>query len=309
MAARLGLDETRAGAAALVTTELARNVVLHGRGGEVLLRAGQGALDILAVDKGPGIRDVAEAMRDGHSTAGTSGIGLGAVRRQSSVSDIFSTPGGGTTVFARHFSGTQSSVHPGLSFGAVCIPKHGETACGDALDVIDDPGHGRALLLVVDGLGHGPDAARAAATALRVGHAGAHLSPARLVQQMHEALHATRGAAVAVLELSRQGVRFAGVGNISGVILSPGGERSQSMVSENGIVGHQLRKVTEFTYEHPPGATLVLHSDGLGSQWKLDRYPGLLARHPALLAGVLYRDFTRGRDDVSVLVARHTALR
>jgi len=49
---------------------------------------------------------------------------------------------------------------------------------------------------------------------------------------------------------------------------------------------------------------LVLHSDGLVSHWSLDAYPGLAARDPSLIAGILYRDFTRGRDDVTVVVAK-----
>ena len=65
-----------------------------------------------------------------------------------------------------------------------------------------------------------------------------------------------------------------------------------------------MRRVQEFTYPWPPGAILVLHSDGLLSHWTLDRHPGLAARHPMLLAGILYRDFRRGRDDTTVVVAR-----
>jgi hypothetical protein len=76
------------------------------------------------------------------------------------------------------------------------------------------------------------------------------------------------------------------------------------MVSYNGTVGHEVRKIQEFTYQWPQQGLLVMHSDGLKTQWRLDRYPGLMHKHPSLIAGVLYRDFNRGRDDVTVLVAR-----
>ena len=79
------------------------------------------------------------------------------------------------------------------------------------------------------------------------------------------------------------------------------------MVSHNGTVGHVTRKVQEFVYPWLPGALVIMHSDGLGTQWSLERYPGLALRDPALIAGVLYRDFQRGRDDVTVLVAREAA--
>jgi hypothetical protein len=76
------------------------------------------------------------------------------------------------------------------------------------------------------------------------------------------------------------------------------------MVSYNGTVGYEARKFPEFTYPFPAGALLVIHSDGLGSRWDLAAYPGLACRDPALVAGILYRDFQKGRDDVTVLVAR-----
>jgi Stage II sporulation protein E (SpoIIE) len=129
------------------------------------------------------------------------------------------------------------------------------------------------------------------------------LAPAALVQFAHGALRSTRGAALAVAELDlAQEVRYAGIGNIAGVVLAPGGNRH--LVSHNGIVGHDMRKVQEFVYPWSSDALLVMHSDGLATHWTLDQYPGLAGRHPSLIAGVLYRDFTRGRDDVMVLVAR-----
>jgi hypothetical protein len=76
------------------------------------------------------------------------------------------------------------------------------------------------------------------------------------------------------------------------------------MVSHNGTVGHGLHKVQEFTYPAGPDAVLILHSDGIASHWDPAAYPGLLAHHPALIAGVLYRDHARGRDDASVVVVK-----
>lgn len=65
-----------------------------------------------------------------------------------------------------------------------------------------------------------------------------------------------------------------------------------------------MRKIQPYTYSWLPGGLLVMHSDGLGMQWRIERYPGLINKHPSLIAGILYRDFQRGRDDVIVLVAR-----
>ena len=128
--------------------------------------------------------------------------------------------------------------------------------------------------------------------------------PAAVLESMHNATRGTRGAAVAVCELdpSQHLCRFAGVGNIGCAVIVDA--KARHMVSHNGIVGHSIRKIQEFSAPWPDHAILVMHSDGLSTQWDVAAYPGLSARHPALIAAVLYRDFSRQRDDVTVLVAK-----
>ena len=164
----------------------------------------------------------------------------------------------------------------------------------------------RCLLLVADGLGHGPDAATAANEAVRVLDSNPSLEPARLLEFVHLALRPTRGAAVAVAEIistsaGRQ-VKFAGIGNIAGSVVTVSEVRH--MVSHNGIAGHEARKFQEFTYSWSLGSLLVLHSDGLNTRWRLESYPGLTVRHPSLIAGVLFRDFDRKTDDVTAVVIK-----
>jgi hypothetical protein len=158
--------------------------------------------------------------------------------------------------------------------------------------------------MIADGLGHGPDAAAAAQKAVQVFHGHTAQSPAEILTKTHSALRGTRGAAIAVAEVhqTKEEVRFCGVGNIAGTIFI--GEKSHGMVSHNGIVGQEARKIQEFCYPWAAGALLVLHSDGLATRWSLDAYSGLTVRHPSLIAGVLYRDFSRRRDDVTVVVAK-----
>ncbi|HEX6078241.1 MAG TPA: serine/threonine protein kinase, partial [Methylomirabilota bacterium] len=79
---------------------------------------------------------------------------------------------------------------------------------------------------------------------------------------------------------------------------------ARHLVSSNGTAGHAAQRIKEFSYPWPAGALLIMHSDGLGSRWRLDRYPGLRERHPALVTGVLYRDWSRSGDDVTVVAAR-----
>jgi len=315
VAGRLGFSATDGGRVAIVATELATNLLRHGGGGQMLVgrtETGAGpAVEVLALDRGPGMRDVQECCRDGYSTAGTPGNGLGAVARQSTVMDVWSRPGGGTAVLSRiaaapallpPLSPTPRPA-PLMDVGVVQRPMPGEEACGDGW-AVETVFSDVTVLMVADGLGHGPLAADAATMAIRLLHRHRAEPAGAIVRALHDGLQSTRGAAVAVARVDHGAgaVTYCGIGNIAGVLLAGG--RVQKMVSHNGTAGLSARRIQEFTYPFAGTPLVILHSDGLGSSWGLDAYPGLAVRDPSLLAGVLYRDFDRGRDDVTVLVAR-----
>jgi anti-sigma regulatory factor (Ser/Thr protein kinase) len=306
LAGDAGLDDEGRHRAGLVATELATNLVKHSTaGGEMLFRAirERSEVELIALDRGPGIADVGRSMHDGHSTSGSPGTGLGAIQRLSNDFDIHSTPGRGTAVLARVGRRGRRNVSPAAFAAAgVSVPVHGETACGDTWLIQAHPAG--PIAAVVDGLGHGPaaaEAAHAAITALRQGGFGTLTEALAIV---HGALRATRGAALSLLQVDATAAvaRFAGIGNVGGAICHNGTERRA--VSMNGILGHTAPAFREFTYPWPPDAAFVMFSDGLISHWTLTDYPGLLRRDPTLAAAVLYRDFSRGRDDVTVVVGR-----
>lgn len=305
-----GLDEIAAGRVAIVVTEAATNLLKHGAGGEILLQRLEAGpvvgLEVLSLDRGRGIPDVRTALRDGYSTAGSTGTGLGAIGRQADVCEIYSLPGRGTALLAQVWATPARPAGPdGLRAGAAAAPRHGETVSGDGWLVARRDGV--LLTLVVDGLGHGPLAAEARRQAIRIVRDSRDGGPAQIVAAVHAGLRATRGAAVAVsaIDPARGRLRFSGLGNIGAAVLADGHVRR--LVSHNGTAGHYARKIEEYTYPWPAGALLVQHTDGLVSQWTLESYPGLAVRHPSLVAGVLYRDFKRGSDDVAVLVVSATA--
>jgi hypothetical protein len=184
------------------------------------------------------------------------------------------------------------------------VPKTGEIACGDAWVLLEHDG--ACTLLVVDGLGHGADAAAAAKVAveLTLRHAAA-VTPAELIDTLDRGMRATRGAAVAAIALDpgRASGSTCGVGNVSVAVRHAGSTRK--LVSHNGIVGHQSRRIQEFGFAFPPGALLIAHSDGLDTRWRVEEHPGLDTAHPALIAAVLYRDHRRERDDATVVVVRN----
>ncbi|MES2759264.1 MAG: SpoIIE family protein phosphatase [Pseudomonadota bacterium] len=305
MADEIGLDETRAGRLALLISEAATNILKHATEGRLFLsQAGCGALrgiDVVALDRGPGIANLGNALQDGVSSVGTAGTGLGAMRRLADEFDAYAPRDRGAVFFMRLWK-SDAPVDK-LSVGALCVPIASEDECGDAWAIADH--RGGVSLMAVDGLGHGPDAAVAARTALAALAARPALSPAAQIDHCHVAMRATRGAAMAVaqLDFATDELRFAGIGNIAACIID--GDTRKQMVSHNGIVGDNVRKVQEFVHPCPPGSLIVMASDGISTQWDLSSYPGLASCNPALIAAVLLRDFGRARDDASVLVVRY----
>lgn len=306
-----GFDEEAAGRVAIVATELTTNMLKHAGGGTLLVGGFEDAtgsgVECVALDRGEGMSDVDASMRDGHSTAGSPGTGLGAVARGSQIMDVYSAPGQGTAILARLEPGRPTSPRRGAQsdYGGVSVPMAGEEACGDAW--CRRQGADGFTLMVADGLGHGPSAADAAHAATRVFRAAREAeAPSAMLAAMHVALRSTRGAAVGIAKVGEGQVVFAGVGNIAATLVDPGAD-VRRMVSNNGTVGHVARTLRDFSYPLSAGALIILASDGIATSWRLDAYPGLSQRHPTLIAGVLLRDFGRGRDDATVLVARFGA--
>ncbi len=248
LADSVGFDEADSYRAGLVATELATNLTKHARGGEFLARVlnsgSESSVELIAVDRGPGIRDVAAALVDGHSTAGSPGTGLGAIRRLSDLFDIYTTEGRGTVVLARlGRKRNLRAVDGTLEFAGVSVPKLGETACGDAWSI--RVGAEGAYAAVVDGLGHGPYAAEAAVAALGAFERHHARGGAHTLQEMHLAARHTRGAAGAIAEVrprARQ-LKYVGVGNIAAGIVSAEGLRHA--VSHAGTLGHEARVFRE----------------------------------------------------------------
>ena len=310
LASRLGFSEERVGRAALIATELATNLAKHARHGEILIQpltTGDGTpdgLEIVSVDKGPGMPDASRSRRDGYSTSGTLGHGLGAVERQADGVELF-THTTGTVIVARLWRDRPPGAAKLLRYdvGAVHVSKTGESVCGDAWSWRQR--HERLAIIVADGLGHGLSAHDAAQAAVDVFARSPENPPGRLLEDAHAALRSTRGAAIAVvaIDLERGTAVYAGLGNIAGAIVVGGGKR-HNLVSHNGTAGHTASRVQEFTYPVPRGAILVLASDGLGTRWNIEDYPGLSCRAPGVIAAVLYRDHCRRRDDVTVVVAK-----
>lgn len=309
LATHAGLSEEQQGAVAIVATELATNLAKYGRDGRLFLQAvvspSDSYVQLLSVDAGPGITDVQRSLQDGVSTGGTPGTGLGAIRRQSTEFDIHSAEGRGTLVVSRVKASRTNKSDAPFHWAAVSTPAPMETVCGDAWRVLATDES--LSVLIADGLGHGPLAAEASTLAADLFVETPEATPAGYCEAAHKQLSGSRGAALAVAKLTADGrVRYAGLGNISGTIVTD--DKGRGLSSQNGTVGVAFRRVQEFDYALPTQAVMVMHSDGLSNRWSLGSYAGLAARHPAIIAGVLFRDCIRGRDDATIVVVKRKAV-
>ncbi|MGH3401954.1 MAG: ATP-binding protein [Streptosporangiaceae bacterium] len=301
MAGKLGFSAARADHLALAVTEAASNLHKHAREGSLLLRISNDmavpGVELITIDSGPGLRDVRTAMRDGHSTTGTLGIGLGAIRRLADSCDLYSVPGHGTALVARFWAAPTKLA---CDFAGLIRPIASEIDSGDAFAAIRSGPTVTGVLC--DGLGHGPLAAAASSEAIAAILEDPGQEPAALIGRAHQRLSRTRGGAIGIVQVTGQTARFAGLGNVAAWILADGSRTG--MLSVPGIAGHKARTIRQFEYPVPGDAAIVLHSDGLSSRWDINALPGLEGNDPLVIAAVLLAEAGIHRDDASVLVLK-----
>ncbi|GAA2904807.1 SpoIIE family protein phosphatase [Pseudonocardia halophobica] len=307
LAEQLGFPESRVAEVGLAVTEIGTNVLRHAGGGALLLRAVHldqvGGVEVVAVDSGPGMNDVPASSRDGHSTGGTLGVGLGTIGRLADALDIGSRPGKGTVLVAR-FRPERDAGPPGPGAAGITRPLSGEQLCGDAYALREEGS--RLWLMLCDGAGHGPLAAAASREAVRSFAESDRppSSPVDALRAIHGAMSGTRGGAVAVAELDPDAgvVRFAGVGNVAGAVVT--GTTKRSMISVGGIAGYRVPTLRAYDYPLPPEAVVVLHSDGVRPRWQAEDLVPPPRRSPVVVAAALLRDEGVRQDDASVVVGR-----
>jgi hypothetical protein len=271
---------------------------------QVVRRAGAGGVEIVAIDHGPGMADLTASVEDGRSTAGTLGIGLGAIVRQATEYDAYSRPGLGTVMAAAVWAGGVVPPEPaGLRVRGITRAMTGQDVSGDGFDY-RTTGEGHHQLMLCDGLGHGPLAASAARAAEAGFRTAPEKGPKPVLEHIHRMLGHTRGAVVTVVDIDpgRDQLRYAGVGNIAGAMVN--GSQRRGLSPQPGIAGHARPNVREVELPCPPGATVVLHSDGVVDRWSLADLPGLVDHSPVVVAATILRDAGLRRDDAAVLVAR-----
>jgi len=304
LAETLGFPQDRAGQVAIVVSELGTNLVKHARDGTILIRAlydDSAGVEVISVDRGPGMT-TSEALRDGHSTAGSLGQGLGAASRLSDRFDVYSQQEG-SVILSRTWSAPPDRAKSSVLVSAVSVAHPDEPVCGDAWSRRVDGDV--ETILVADGLGHGLQAHEAAEEAARTLTTDGARSADAWIETIHRALAHTRGAAVGVAQVDRRRgvVTFSGLGNITAAVVLPEGTR-HGLVSVNGTAGHILRRLRSDLKPMDVGSSLFMHTDGISTTRQIPAGPGLWTADPAVAAAFLYRDGVRGHDDATVVVAR-----
>jgi len=307
LASRMCASEDVRARAALVATELSTNLLKHSAsGGQILFRALTEevgtftSIEILSIDKGRGIPNISKAFSDGFSTAGSPGNGLGAIQRMSDSIEIFSADKHGTVISTQIRPRSSSKKLAPPRVRSICVPLEGYEISGDYVVVVTKGSN--VHIMVADGLGHGPEAAEASQRAATVFRKNVTCALPEMMRQIHDALKLTRGAAVALanFDAATRILKYVGVGNIDSRICTENDSRGCGTL--NGTAGIRMPTLVEFEYSIPPGAVFVMHSDGLSSRWTFNEYPGLSMQTPGVIAGLLFRDFARKRDDATVLV-------
>lgn len=305
-----GLSEKRLAEADIVISEMVSNLNKHTSGGELLVKElgshnGRSGLEILSIDSGPGIENLAEMLKDGRSTVSTLGHGLGAMQRLSDDFQIYSLPKWGTIVLSRIYikKDQQFNRKFNIAVNSLLLPKNGETVSGDGWMMNQKSFEFNVIAL--DGLGHGPEAHKASKAAVDEFNKMNQSTPAETIRILHRNIRGTRGAVGMVMHLNGlTGIlSYAGLGNISARIF--GQEKTKSCISYNGIIGHTIPATLHTNHtEFRKGDILILNSDGLKTRWDLNHLPNILNHDGSIIAAALYKDFSRNTDDLLVVVIK-----
>lgn len=304
---KAGMDEGRIAEVDIITAEMTSNLFKYANGGEILFgmfnENGTPYVELISIDRGPGMRNPVRMLQDGMSTSSTLGAGLGSIKRLSDTFDLYSLIDWGTIVLSRIYIGGKPAVKKGLIVRPLVISKPGEQISGDGFTYKSNAKH--IKLMLGDGLGHGPAANQAVNEGAKSFKVFPDSSPVETLRFIHSSIKKTRGmvANVTCFNLETGEWSSAGIGNIAAKWIGPAGSKNQ--MSYNGIVGHNIpNTMNDQVFNLSDYNQLVLCSDGIKTRWETTKYPGILNHDPAILGAAVYKDHARNTDDMSVIIIK-----
>jgi anti-sigma regulatory factor (Ser/Thr protein kinase)/serine/threonine protein phosphatase PrpC len=308
MSTAIGFDELAVEEIAIVVSELATNLVKHAKGGVLRLqRTEEGqrtGIQIGSEDQGPGIPNVAQAIADNFSTAGSLGCGLGAVNRLMDEVDVASRPGAGTSIVCKRW--LQLNIPPALTcplvFGVASRPCPLMPVNGDTF-VIKQWGES-ALVGVIDGVGHGQFAHNAAQAARHYVERHYDQPLADIFQGVARTCRATRGVVMGLarFDWGHSKLTFASVGNVEARVF--GSSEPMNFIVRRGILGLNAPRPVVSQHRWARSSVMALYSDGLSTHWRWSDFPHLAEASATLAAQELLRKFAREADDATVVVVK-----
>jgi phosphoserine phosphatase RsbX len=191
-----------------------------------------------------------------------------------------------------------------VTSGCAGITKPGQERSGDA--GIVEHVHDGVLMGVIDGLGHGPEAAEAASVALETLHDFAGDDLLDIFERTDKAVSGMRGVVLSVawFDLATATMSWAGVGNVAGVLISPG-SKSQHLLLHGGVAGvRRLPHLRVASVTLQPGDVVVMATDGVSQRFSVDLAAVVSDNDPQEAAEVILDSHATGHDDAFVAVAR-----
>lgn len=302
MASGLGFDTGSVDEIEIAVSEIATNLIKHRvKDGELILSRldldGETGIEVRSEDKGPGIKDIASAMKDNRSTAGSLGLGLSGVRRLMHELSVESGSGGTTVVAKRWLPGRSL---PEMNFSVMAKPIPDEDISGDAYFIRHAPFF--TIFAVIDGLGHGIDANKAAVAAVEILEENYTRPLSEIIEACHTRLRNTRGAAMALCRVDhkRKILEHVGIGNVETRVY--GTPEPVRPFFFHGTLGMKLGRYKVREYPYIPDALIVMFSDGILTHFDLP--PHLLEKNPQEITAFIFDNYTRDTDDATVLVGR-----
>lgn len=311
VARRMGFANEIAERIVLVSNEMSSNLLkFAARTGMIQLWESNrpNALDLFVMDYGPGISDISLATRDGYTTAGTMGKGLGAIVRLADASGFYSqkinemSPESwhGFAGWARFLSEHDDAGYHRDDYGCYLRAYQDDRYNGDGIYIQHRASQLRWLHM--DGLGHGLGAAE---VVLKVRHAlNMDMPLDELLSAISEQLRGSRGAVGILGEVVRtQDINQAslcGVGDMHAFHVKPTGRNDMRLAE--GILGHEHQRVFVQSFELADDDLVITASDGIRRNWSLSSFPGLWRQHPQLIALFLGQMASRHIDDKSLFV-------
>ena len=327
LARAIGFNQTASEEIGIAASELGTNLVRHAKGGRleltVLDEDGRRGLQMESYDAGPGFAEVERALTDGFSTAGSLGYGLGAVHRLMHSCEVTSEAGPGAHIVAKRW------LHPAdegapfpLDIGVAGRVHPGSKVSGDAF--VAQRRADMALAGVIDGLGHGPYAHRAAMAARHFVETHYDQPLDELFRGVARACRGTRGVVMALARFDARPappplgsssvgepgwhirLSFAGIGNIEARALLP--TEPLRLDVRRGVLGATAPAPRAASHDWDPRGLLVLHSDGLAASWQWEDFAGLAEQSAGRIAHRMLEVLAKDTDDATVMVIRAGAL-